>query len=211
MKRHDRDILISRAADGDATDADWSALERIAAQHPALWRELCHAQRHAAALRAAVADAVADAERTDLPTPRPRAPITARITAHITAWSGWAVAATLALLVGISTLDATRTPPRAQPDDHALQPVGHYVETPEEALQWYIHKGRETGRVIAEVPTPVLLDAFPLEDGSGYETLYVRQLIERAVLPPLYRPAVDESGRVTPVRIAPAPTHAAGL
>ena len=55
--------------------------------------------------------------------------------------------------------------------------------------------------VIAEVPERILIETRPTDNGRGFELVYVRQIIERTVVPDLYQfHSQDEMGRPTLVR-----------
>ena len=52
-----------------------------------------------------------------------------------------------------------------------------------------------------EMPTRVLVESRPADGGNGYEVLYLRQVLERTVVPDLYRfDGRDERGVATLVR-----------
>ena len=76
---------------------------------------------------------------------------------------------------------------------------------PADILQAYLERGRQENLVIAEVPERILIKTRPAA-GQGYELLFVRQILERAVVPDLYRfDAQDETGRPTLVRFEERP------
>jgi hypothetical protein len=78
------------------------------------------------------------------------------------------------------------------------------VSTADEAWNAYIAKGRESGAVVGEMPAKVLIESRPNPSGEGYELLYLRQVVERTIVPDLYQyTGQDESGRPTPVRYQP--------
>ena len=85
----------------------------------------------------------------------------------------------------------------------ALVPVVPAFNTAADAFQAYLERGQEAGRVVGEMPAKVLLEAQPSAQGSGYEVLYLRQIMERAVVSDLYEFGVDERGRPVPVRMVP--------
>ena len=69
-----------------------------------------------------------------------------------------------------------------------------------ELLAAYLDKGRQEDFVIAEVPQRVLIETRPNVTGHGYELIYLRQILERTVVPDLYQFNHDESGQPTLVR-----------
>src|SRR5690606_30859566 len=96
----ERDVLIGRVVDGEATGADWAALEAAAQGDPGVWRDLALAQRDHAALAGAVGAAVGVAARVDLPIGGGSAGGGAPPAGRIGAWGGWAAAAAVALAWG---------------------------------------------------------------------------------------------------------------
>ena len=68
-------------------------------------------------------------------------------------------------------------------------------------FQAYLQKGRQEEMVIGEVPEKILIDSRSMPSGEGYELLYLRQILERAIVPDLYQfTAQDALGRPTLVR-----------
>ena len=82
------------------------------------------------------------------------------------------------------------------------------VRTMEDAVQDYLELGAQDERVLGEVPQRVLLDSRALDARQGYEVIYIRQFVERAVVDDLMRfqRTTDEFGRpvVTPATWPPA-------
>ena len=120
---------------------------------------------------------------------------------RIGGWSGWAIAAvfTIAWVAGILNLVQSTTP----------QPIGTPVAaeagfagaSASDLFAAYLDKGRQEQFVIAEVPERILIETRPADSGRGYELVYVRQIIERTVVPDLYQfHSQDEMGRPTLVR-----------
>lgn len=205
MSTSDRELLISRVVDGVAGPADWNALECLAAQDASIWRELAAGQRDAALLSAAVLRAAEKAQRIPLPESD-----TIRIsesrandrTSRARGWAGWAAAATLLVaFVGL----------RAGPDTDStstaslVPSIGRVTanESPLVHLDRYLEEGHEKGMVIGELPDRVIVRTQPAPDGSGYEVIYLRQIMEKRTVPSLYRieTAHDEAGRLIPVPV----------
>lgn len=196
MSELERDILVARVADAEASDAEWAAFRSWAQRDPSLWRELAELQRDAVELSSAVNRAVAAADAIE-------APIGEHLGARLSerfrlvgAWAGWAAAAALALawFAGVRL-------PEPGGMNRASMPVSL---TPREALEQYLDRGRRAGTVVGEVPELVMLDSRPVADGHGFEVIFVRQIMERAVVDDLFRMATDADGRVVPLRLRPA-------
>jgi|GEM_PF-685423 len=75
----------------------------------------------------------------------------------------------------------------------SLAPLG--LASPDEAMRKYLELGKAQGRVVGELPQRIILESRELPGGGGREVLYIRQLIERAVVDDLYRFGTDDQGR----------------
>ncbi len=200
MSEHDRDILIARVADSEASEAEWSAFRAHAERDPSMWRELAELQRDEQELAAAVNRAIAVADTIEAPmTEHAGARLTERFRA-ISLWGGWAAAAALVLMWSTGWRPA---PAGTQPQAADLLPR---FGTPQEALNEYLTRGREAGVVVDQAPEMVLLDARPVPEGRGFQVFYVRQIVEKAVVDDLYRLGIDGSGKAATVRFRVAPT-----
>jgi hypothetical protein len=211
----DRDVLLARLVDGEARAADWDAFRTLAAREPAVWADLHELQAQHAALCGAVSLATRAAERIPLPIDRGALVDTRRFERRMDTfarWGGWAAAAAV---LGVLITGQVRTgqhPPRqpgktSVPSNQAsLVPA---AMTPDAALQNYIQRGGEDGRVIAEMPDRVVLETRPLPDGR-VEVLYLRQILERQLVDRVVREAADEIGRPVevPVPVRPTPRGA---
>lgn len=203
----DKDLLISRVVDGEASVEDWSVFRAMAERDPELWRELAETQGQHAELSAALAEAIAIADGVDAPV---REYMAGRFNDRLRllgAVGGWAAAAAVALawVAGVQTNFGGRGggahPQDAESSRASLMPGGL---TYRDAYRTYLDKGQESGRVVGEMPGKVLLDAQPAPDGKGFVVLYVRQIVERAVVDDLYQVGTDERGQPVPVRVTPA-------
>jgi hypothetical protein len=85
----------------------------------------------------------------------------------------------------------------------ALASTATAMLSPDELLGQYVARGREQGRVVGELPQRLVLETRPTSDGQGQEILYVRQIVERAIVPSMYRLSKDDAGQPT---IVPAST-----
>jgi len=212
--------LISHAIDGKLDESEWDEFAQAAQSDTSLWLRLAKAYEDHRALAETMQHVGAVAERIDLPQPaavsaprdamqvdenvEARPGVLAQIRS-VSAWMGWAVAALLAIAWLWQPLTASA--PGTDPGSSQVQPVvqSASIDSPEDALQWYLKQGREQGTVVGELPERVLVDQRPVENGQGYELLYVRQILERTRVESLYQFAgQDESGRpslVQPVNL----------
>lgn len=72
-----------------------------------------------------------------------------------------------------------------------------------DALDLYLERGRDEGVVLEERPDLLMLDSRPTPDGRGYEVVYLRQILERTVVPELFVPTGrDPEGRPVLTRLA---------
>ena len=109
-------------------------------------------------------------------------------------WSGWAVAALVALawVSGLSNFRSNGTLEAG---------LGSSTLTAAEHFQNYLSQGRREGRVFDEVPEKILVQTRPSPTGDEVEVIFIRQILERTTLPGLYHyQGEDESGRPTLVR-----------
>jgi hypothetical protein len=216
MSNEALDGLISLIVVGEAAEEDWRTFAALAEGHPAVWRQLAQSQRHQALLSESMREAVGIADRVEIdarampalapgrcgpagdprggesaPTHRPLRLLSSLRWGPLLGWSGWALAAAV---VVVAVAAGRRTEPAVPAPDLA---------TDSEALRAYLDLGRRSGRVLGEMPTKFLLDSRPVADGSGYELVYLRGLLERTVVPDLYHldeGQTDEQGGPALVR-----------
>lgn len=209
-QREQLDLLISRIADNEATDADWTTFNALAEREPGAWKDLARAQRDQAALGLAVHLKLHAAERVNLPTidaarrffhsaHGSSAPASPRV--RTLAWGGWVAAA--AVLLAWMTGGGFFSPPRLS------APAGNTagllrVSTPEDAVQAYLDVGKKQNVVLGEVPQRIFVQSRPTSDGR-MEVIYVRQFIERAEITDMLKFAQDEAGLPVPVRVVVPP------
>lgn len=196
----DRDILITRVLDGEATPEDWSAFRAMAARDAAVWADLADAQQDRADLASAVAEAIAVADAVEAPVHRHAGE---RLNARIrtgAAWLGWVAAAAFGVGAFVGGPGPSTGP--------GVQQAGLFpIATPEDAMQIYLDKGQESGSVLGEWPDRVLLSSEPAPDGDGYHVVYLRQLVERQRVDNLYQLGQNEIGQPIAVPYKP-PTPA---
>lgn len=222
----DRDLLISRVVDGVASDSDWSSLDVIARADSAIWRDLAQAQRCNSDLTHAVNCAIAGADRVQLldesayslvsassvnPIGRGAGAGSLDLQSHaqsrfnaLARWTGWAAAAALALawVSGIRTGNpGAGTGGLSNPPSNLATAGPSLPESASDLLQRYLRQGQESGEVVAEMPSKLMLEAIPMDDKSGgYEVYFVRQIVERTRVPNLYTFTEGESGQLQPVK-----------
>jgi hypothetical protein len=195
-------LLISKVLDNDAAELEWRELDAVGQANPLIWRELALAMKDHQDLSRAVNSSVAVADFVALPMH-----LTGRAQDHyrlrlVRSWGGWLAAAVVALFALVHFNNPARVNSLQNPGTQQFGIIP--VSTADDAWNAYLTKGRETGSVIAEVPTRVLIESRPAPSGDGYELLYLRQVIERTTVPDLYQyTGQDESGRPTPVRYRP--------
>jgi hypothetical protein len=197
----DRDVLISRIIDAEGTDAGgaaWAEFAQLAAKEPGAWKELADAQRRHGALAKAVSREIRAADSIDLPT-HDHAGVShaSRLSLRVARWGGWAVAACLAGAWATTALNGQLA---SAPNSPAGTIQAGWTPTPQEALNAFLDAGQKTGQVVGQVPELVLLESNPSEDGKACELVVLRQIVERHLVPGVYRTAFDEGGRPVPVR-----------
>lgn len=223
----EREALISRVLDGEASGADWLLFRELAAGDPAIWRELSDARASweslAEAVDAAVGPVAEGPRAVVLPQPPPPR-VTVLGPRALRQWGGWAAAALMALAwVGANTVassPAEGTPDsliagRAddpatngglpRPGDAAKQMTagvpGAGLLDADAAWRRYLEAGNETGRVVGELPQQRVVSTRPLLGSDDVEVLYVRQVLERVVVPQNQAFTVQIGDDGTPVRV----------
>jgi hypothetical protein len=213
-------LLVSRIVGGEANEGDWKEAARLASVDPSLWGRIVEMQRDQEALErlmdsaGRVADGVVpriDEDRDARPLPLRSPPVRAANVPHrpfglgrLTGGLGWAVAALLFLAWKTGIADRVDAPINgtAPSAPQAAQIIP--VSTASEALQAYLDKGKAEDLVIQEMPRKVLLETRPHASGQGIELIYIRQVMERTVVPDLYQlSGQDEQGRPALVRYQP--------
>ncbi|MGE3108044.1 MAG: hypothetical protein AB7G11_00205 [Phycisphaerales bacterium] len=198
-----REVLISRIVDHEDSDAAWQQLSRLAAADPTVWRDLALSQRHQTELARAVTVALRGADQIDLP---PALPARRRQgpTYSLSRWSGWAVAAVLGLAWAgamFGNLPGS--------GDAAPGPVtaGWQPANSQEALSKYLEVGQRDGCVVGEVPQVLMIQSRPTPNGN-VEVFFLRQFMERRIVPDVYQVGQDEGGR--PVAVPISQTRSGG-
>lgn len=221
-----RTELIERILDGAATPAEWDAMYTLADADPAIWQEIVELQRDQAALarlsaaagdRAAMVSAPArsTAELARLNAAVPTVHMNAGEMSplrRMPSWAGWAVAAVLFVVLATIMQTAQPNTPGAAGgsgiNTAGINPAGIVpVSSAQEALDAYINLGRQEERVIEELPRRVLIETRPLPAGEGFEVIYIRQLVERAKVPELFKVDAPQGDGAQPNLVRFAPTQ----
>lgn len=199
MAQPDKDILISRIVDDEATAEDWAALKELAAGDPTVWRDLADAQYTSIGLASAVQAAIAVADDVDAPV---HEHIRTRLTLRAGAaakWGGWLAAAAVTLAWMGAGMPGRNNPAGS---NASLIPG---ATTTSDAFKRYLDVGKKSGQVVEEVPQLVLVQTKPIQGGQGYEVFYIRQVLERTVVDQLYGVGQDEIGRAVRIRLDEMP------
>jgi len=198
MNMPEKDILISRVVDGVAGAGDWVELDMLGAADSSLWRELAQAQRDKQLLDSAVGEAISIADVVALPKSEWSELGDRRL--RVPQWAGWAAAAVLAIAMFVMPRNGTQTSPNG--NAAGLFPPAQVEElTPDAALNSYLAKGKDEGRVIRQLPDFVVLESAPAADGRGYDVVYLRQIVERARVESVNSYQVDDAGRKLPLPV----------
>jgi len=220
----DRERMICRLVDDVASSDDWQRLATVAGTDPTIFADLADTRRQAEQLSTEVMAHVCRADGVTLDGKavfREHAdsgPLSAAgnaadehtIRTHGLRlpgrWKlGWAVAAALGLLSLSQFISNNNRITAAESGVKAAGLVS--VSSAAQALDAYYKLGREAGSVVTEVPQRYVLDSRTLPDGRQ-EVLFLRQVVERAIVTDVYRVGSDEQGR--PVLVPSAPTTSAG-
>lgn len=211
----DKDVLFSRVLEGRGRAADWQRLRETTASDAGAWDRLIGNASDQDALGEAVELAGQRAEAfaagTDEPMVFPSAQGRRADRAVRAARLGWLMAACMALgLVSVSL----RTGGNGGSSPGALNPAtaGFSFDdfSSSDLMNGYKVRAAQEGTLVGELPQRVVIETRPSADGKGYEVLYMRQFIERAIVDDLYKLGTDESGRAVMVPASMPKTRPAG-
>lgn len=178
----DRDVVISRIVDREDGPADWARFDELDRAGDRVTTRLLAAMRDDATLRAAMGEVMVVADRVTLGS---RPLVRMRGLVH---WGGWMAAAILALVW-------MATDPRLQqaPEGVLLEPTARTesVDVP--------HSAQPASEVVRELPN-VMMETRPIPGSDRVEIVYLRRVIERAVVSDAYTVGRDETGRPLRVR-----------
>lgn len=195
----DRDVLMTRVIDGEASASDWAAFRRLAENEPEIWRELEETQSMNSALCAVVGEAALAAGTVELESPE-HAVFHNRLRSART-WGGWLIAAAVMLAWSLNLPAQGPGVASTSGIGPAMGPGMIRVDEPVDALRAYVDRGREAGTVVGLAPDVRVLEARARDDGAGFEVLLVRQIIERQQVDQVYRWTQDEMGNLIPIRV----------
>jgi len=197
-----RDVLIGRVVDGEADSQDWAEIRELAGDDQSVFAEIAQLQDLRRDTIEMVEGAGDVADTVELPLyAHPKATPAGRLR-FAGVWGGWAVAAMVAIAwsVGLRPGDPLFVGD-LNADMQAGNLGGGVIQTAGDALQQYLDLGKASGMVVGELPSGIVLEKQPLADGSGYEVLYIRPIIERATVHNVFREIQVESGKM---QIVPA-------
>ena len=193
----DRDILISRVIDGEASPEDWTAFKALASRDQSIWGELAEAQQDHAELCAAVGDALAVADSVEAPFEAHLAERLGDRLRLVGRWAGWAAAAAVGVMWATS---AGLLPGAGNANTAAIVPA---INSPDGALDHYLDVGSRDGRIIDRRPDRQVIEVVPNPDGVGYVIRYNLVIPERVIVEQVYTQGRDEFGRTIPVPVCP--------
>ncbi|MEO1583431.1 MAG: hypothetical protein AAFR96_02530 [Planctomycetota bacterium] len=207
--RDRHDVLIARVVDGNATSEDWRELRAIASHDQSIWAEIAEQQDLKRELDGAVEDAVSVAERVELPMHEHASVAPRRRLRLALTGGGWVAAAGLLLAFTVGVRGGVQTPALLSngPSD-GQRTVSAGIPSPitsaGEALAKYMELGRQSGEVIGELPTSLVLERTPTDDGR-YKVVYLRQIVEQTFVDDVYQTATDDTGQTFVVPKASTP------
>lgn len=192
-----REVLVSRIVDGGALSEDWRELRALAASDQSVWAEIGEQQELRGDLAESVDRALSVADWVSLPmrsSPQPAQRVRLAV-----AGGGWVAAAVagLALLVNGAGGDARGGSVSVVPAQSAGMATP--ITSAAEALSKYLELGRQSGEVIGELPTSLVLNRTPSPDGKGYEVVYLRQIVEKTYVDDIYSTARGDGGELVVV------------
>ncbi|MBL4591913.1 MAG: hypothetical protein JKY96_08140 [Phycisphaerales bacterium] len=206
---HRRDELISRVVDGCANGADWDRFRAIAADDQEIWSELAIAQRQYEGLCETMNSVSAVADSVELPGGMIQHTQHQHRFEMVSRWGGWAAAAAI-LLVWATSVGTGGLGMNAANQQAGMIPIGGntmlQAATPDEAMNQYLSAGHQAGRVVGEIPNPIVVETRAMPDGT-FEVLYIRQILERKILDEVFRETNDEFGNAITVPITKLPNQ----
>jgi hypothetical protein len=187
------DILLSKAVDGIATQEEWAYIQDEATLDPSIWKRLADLTRLQSQLGNALEETLETAGTVELD--MNRAHNHHSLSIHVRKWSGWAVAAILALAV-VGTKFGLLTPV----SNSGLNAGWLSADaSPEEALEQYRTVGTINGRIVSELPT-LFVDVRVDPQTGQQEMFYLRRFLERVAVDGMY--TSDPQGQdVVPVLV----------
>jgi hypothetical protein len=217
----DQDVVFSRLLDGRGRAADWQRLREATAGDGgnAAWDRIIGNAGDQDVLGEVVGLAGDRAGETDLHRAMNETlPVTLAVPsaqgrrtdrAVRAARLGWLVAACMALgLVSVSLRPSGGGGGATQGAN--LAPFSLENLSSSDLMNGYKARAAKEGTLVGELPQRVVIETRPSADGKGYEVLYMRQFIERAIVDDLYKLGTDETGRPVMVPTSMTKTKPAG-
>lgn len=209
MTEQRADMLISLVIDGTAKGVDWNELTVLAERDPTIWRDLAESQRHQAVLSRTLNEAVSIADQIAAPSSGSRSNHEKDVLAPrrgLGAWSGWAVAAVVAVAALANQFGMLTGSNGLQTASNGMQTAG-VLPTMDTALDDYLRLGREEGRVVGELPSKVIVSSQPNPNGEGFELICLQQIVIRQIVPDLFEvTGQDEQGQLLLQQFKPDPS-----
>ena len=201
------ELLLSRIVDAEANDADWAAFRAAAAADETLWRTLAEAQAAQQDLVMALTPTLEAADKCALPRPAENEhDHTLLSLRRWPAWSGWAVAALVAVMwwvngwAGLNLSDHDDNRADSTAGIFNMPKVAQAATTPNDLLQGYLR----SDHVLGQGPLQLLKT---METKEGTQVVVLRPIYEKLTLDPVYQPLLDETGRVVPRRVPRQPVE----
>jgi hypothetical protein len=182
------DILIGRMLDDEATSDDCEHFERMAHQHPSLWKALALRQQDMMRLSRTMDERTRTADDVELPGTR-RGDVNRKLSALLTL-SGWAALIVVAAL-WMTTAQSDRMFDASANRVAVAPPVDM---TADDHFAAYLQAGRDSGQVINQLP-PTLLEQIELPDGR-LRLRIMRRVEESLIVDPDQQPETDQYGNL---------------
>lgn len=217
------DILLSRISSGeDRDDRAWREVERAATSDATLWERTARTLHAELGMRQSLDAALGNLDTFEIPEAAFTAPSvseatdeselrfsggsadsTYRISPVVTHWSGWAVAAMIAIAwLGVWTNRPLTSNGAASGTMTAGAPQFDLANlSPDEVYDAYRVRGYAEGRLVQELPM-LMVESRPVRDGRAIEVFYIRQTLERATVDSVFSFSQDETGQM---RYVPVP------
>lgn len=199
----DQDVVFSRLLDGRGRAADWQRLRELTGRDAAMWDRLVgnagdqDALGEAMSLAGERADLLVAAGKSEavpatlaFPSAQGRRGDRAVRAARL----GWLVAACMALGM-VSVYMRPAGAPNTGTQGATLAPFSLDSLSSNDLMKEYKARASRDGTLVAELPQRLVIETRPSADGKGFEVLYMRQFIERAVVDDLYKLGTDDAGR----------------
>jgi hypothetical protein len=221
----DRDVLITRLLDGRAGSMGWRSFKHALPADGQLIDDIIDTASDQEALQAAITPHTTRAASMTLEMVRHAAPATLPFqvsephhadqadrphrgtSSKLAGKAGWAVAACLGLMLLGVIVRQTAGPlggpidgsSGASPQAAGIGGLNLANLSSEQLIDKYVKVGQQEGKVVSMLPQFIVLESRPVSgsDGrtAGHEVLYVRQVLERAIVDDVYRLGKSDTGQ----------------